>query len=148
MESSEDIETVKESYTRSPVANEEKPTALLKKSEEKELKSSISRISPSAKLLISEFGLDASQLSPSGPRGTLLKGDVLAVIKSGKGSSRSAAATEQSQSPRMELQSIRSSAPQSVSYEDLPNSQIRKVGHFILWHLMGSYSSSFPYGIL
>ncbi|KAL2897247.1 Dihydrolipoyllysine-residue acetyltransferase component 1 of pyruvate dehydrogenase complex mitochondrial [Bienertia sinuspersici] len=127
VEASEDTETVKGSYTCSPVEKEEKATVLVNKSELKKQNNSISRISPSAKLLISEFGLDASLLSPSGPRGTLVKGDVLAAIKSGKGSSRSAATVEHSQSPQIELQSIHSSTPQSVSYEDLSNSQIRKV---------------------
>ncbi|KAL2897253.1 Dihydrolipoyllysine-residue acetyltransferase component 1 of pyruvate dehydrogenase complex mitochondrial [Bienertia sinuspersici] len=126
VEASEDTETVKGSYTCSPVEKEEKATVLVNKSELKKQNNSISRISPSAKLLISEFGLDASLLSPSGPRGTLVKGDVLAAIKSGKGSSRSAATVEHSQSPQIELQSIHSSTPQSVSYEDLSNSQIRK----------------------
>ncbi|GMG99456.1 hypothetical protein Nepgr_001296 [Nepenthes gracilis] len=97
--------------------------------------SSISRISPSAKLLIAEFGLDKSSLRPSGPRGTLLKGDVLAAIKSGIGSSRSARPQEKaSLSPQNQQQPKSASSQQSSfpseqtdSYWDLPNSQIRKV---------------------
>ncbi|XP_048494137.1 dihydrolipoyllysine-residue acetyltransferase component 1 of pyruvate dehydrogenase complex, mitochondrial isoform X1 [Beta vulgaris subsp. vulgaris] len=127
VEALEDIEKVKGSYSCGPVAEEKKSTALPKKIEQKEQKSSISRISPSAKLLILELGLDTSLLSPSGPRGTLLKGDVLAAIKSGKGSSRTAATKEQSLSPPIKSQSIPLSTPQSVLYEDVSNSQIRKV---------------------
>lgn len=127
VEASEDIETVKASYSCTPVVKEEKPTALPKNNKLKEQKNNISRISPSAKLLISEFGLDASLLNPSGPHGTLLKGDVLDAIKSGKGSSRTAATKEHSPSPPVKLQSAPSSTPESVLHEDLPNSQIRKV---------------------
>ncbi|KNA08556.1 hypothetical protein SOVF_161540 [Spinacia oleracea] len=127
VEALEDIEAVKASYNSKSVAKEEKSTTLPKKSELKEQRSNINRISPSAKLLISEFGLDSSLLNPSGPRGTLLKGDVLAAIKSGRGSSKTAAPKEQSPSPSIKLQSKPSSTPESVSYEDLSNSQIRKV---------------------
>lgn len=49
---------------------------------------SFTRISPASKLLITEHGLDALSIMASGPHGTLLKGDVLSAIKSGKGSSR------------------------------------------------------------
>uniref|UniRef100_A0A803MZE5 Dihydrolipoamide acetyltransferase component of pyruvate dehydrogenase complex n=1 Tax=Chenopodium quinoa TaxID=63459 RepID=A0A803MZE5_CHEQI len=126
VEASEDIETVKASYSSRPVAKEEKSVALPQKNELKEQKSIINRISPSAKLLISEFGLDVSLLNPSGPRGTLLKGDVLAALQSGKGSSTTAAPKEQSPSPSI-LQSKPSSAPESALYEDFSNSQIRKV---------------------
>lgn len=131
MEALEDIEAVKASYNSKSVAKEEKSTTLPKKSELKEQRSNINRISPSAKLLISEFGLDSSLLNPSGPRGTLLKGDVLAAIKSGRGSSKTAAPKEQSPSPSIKLQSKPSSTPESVSYEDLSNSQIRKVGYLV-----------------
>ncbi|XP_021754959.1 dihydrolipoyllysine-residue acetyltransferase component 1 of pyruvate dehydrogenase complex, mitochondrial-like [Chenopodium quinoa] len=126
VEASEDIETVKASYSSRPVAKEEKSVALPQKNEHKKQKSIINRISPSAKLLISEFGLDVSLLNPSGPRGTLLKGDVLAAIQSGKGSSTTAAPKEQPPSPSI-LQSKPSSAPESALYEDFSNSQIRKV---------------------
>ncbi|KAM5555874.1 hypothetical protein ABKV19_023676 [Rosa sericea] len=50
--------------------------------------SSIISISRAAKLLIQEHGLDASSLRASGAHGRLLKGDVLAAIKSGIGSSK------------------------------------------------------------
>ncbi|KAH9602393.1 hypothetical protein KSS87_016841 [Heliosperma pusillum] len=127
VESSEDVETVMVSYGRSAKANVEKPVTQPTKREDKEKKSRISRISPSAKLLISEFGLDASSLNPSGPRGTLLKGDVLAAIKSGQGSSKAVVPPKkQSPSPKIQSPSTTSVSADSDSYEDLPNSQIRK----------------------
>ncbi|KAK9124004.1 hypothetical protein Sjap_013606 [Stephania japonica] len=100
-------------------------------------KTGFSRISPAAKLLIKEFGLDATSLWASGPHGTLLKGDVLAAKKSGKGSKK----TEQSPpekksasptSPSKSSQSPPSSKSisrslQTDSHEDLLNSQIRRV---------------------
>ncbi|XP_058108898.1 dihydrolipoyllysine-residue acetyltransferase component 1 of pyruvate dehydrogenase complex, mitochondrial isoform X2 [Magnolia sinica] len=99
-------------------------------------KKSFSRISPSAKLLITEFGLDASSLTASGPRGTLLKGDVLAAIKSGTGSSRtvdssqgktSASAQASQKTVHTPASESRSSSQPANTHEDLPNSQIRKV---------------------
>ncbi|PIA54833.1 hypothetical protein AQUCO_00901019v1 [Aquilegia coerulea] len=98
--------------------------------------SSFSRISPSAKLLITEFGLDASSLKASGPRGTLLKGDVLAALKSGKGSSKPSQTSKatKSASPKTAQDSTSVSSSKSSSFshdadshEDLPNTQIRKV---------------------
>jgi pyruvate dehydrogenase E2 component (dihydrolipoamide acetyltransferase) len=80
-------------------------------------------------LLISEHGLDASSLHASGPYGTLLKTDVLAAIKSGKGK-KSSAAEKGAPPPQKSPQpsAIPSLEPkQSDSFEDLPNTQIRKV---------------------
>lgn len=102
---------------------------------------SFSRISPSAKLLIANFGLDASSLKASGPRGTLLKGDVLAALKSGKGSSKvlhSSKATKPASPPTSSASSPASpfessSLADADGHEDLPNSQIRKAG-FDLCH--------------
>ncbi|KAH9704241.1 Dihydrolipoyllysine-residue acetyltransferase component 1 of pyruvate dehydrogenase complex [Citrus sinensis] len=93
-------------------------------------KRSFTKISPSAKLLIPEHGLDASSLQASGPYGTLLKGDVLAAIKSEKASSRSSSHTEKT-SPSFHPQtspavSQGSNLELSDSFEDLPNTQIRK----------------------
>ena len=101
-------------------------------------KSPISRISPSAKLLALEFGLDISSIRASGPHGTLLKGDVLAFIKSGDTSSKSSNLPQQTlpvtsqksnvDSQTSTLQSQSSGYPQPMdSYKDLENSQIRKV---------------------
>jgi len=92
-------------------------------------------ISPSAKLLVTEYGLDSSTLKASGSHGTLLKGDVLAAIKAGKGSSKVSSSEEKAPaSPQTTLKAspivspdTRSHLKQSDSFEDLPNSQIRKV---------------------
>ncbi|KAF3955335.1 hypothetical protein CMV_019435 [Castanea mollissima] len=64
----------------------------------------------------------------TGSHGTLLKGDVLAAIKSGKGSSskEKTLPSPQKASPTVSTDS-RSHIKQSDSFEDLPNSQIRKV---------------------
>ncbi|PKA51817.1 Dihydrolipoyllysine-residue acetyltransferase component 1 of pyruvate dehydrogenase complex, mitochondrial [Apostasia shenzhenica] len=93
--------------------------------------SKIIRISPSAKLLIAEHGIDAASLKPSGPRGTLLKGDVLSVIKFGgysrqtkEQTSKSAHSVQETTSPH-DPSGFPSHA--ADAYEDLPNSQIRKV---------------------
>lgn len=98
-------------------------------------KTDIRRISPSAKLLILEYGLDASSMKASGPRGTLLKGDILAAIKSrgaspqpSKSSQDSTSSTMQSAQPTARKPPQLASSKQVVdSHEDLPNSQIRKV---------------------
>jgi pyruvate dehydrogenase E2 component (dihydrolipoamide acetyltransferase) len=96
-----------------------------------EQSSLVSRIGPAAKILIKEHGLDASSLRASGPRGTLLKGDVLAALKSGAASSST---KEKKASAAPSSQPIHDSQPQPAStsqkadtYEDIPNSQIRKV---------------------
>ncbi|KAF6150400.1 hypothetical protein GIB67_034099 [Kingdonia uniflora] len=96
---------------------------------------SFARIGPSAKLLIKKFELDASSLNASGPNRTLLKGDVLAAIKSGKGSSRTAHRPMEKKpaSPLTPPQTVHISTSDSSSsllhadsHEDLPNTQIRK----------------------
>ncbi|KAL7184811.1 hypothetical protein ACSBR2_026867 [Camellia fascicularis] len=113
---------------------EEKPTHHDTRSEAREQKANFNRISPSAKLLITEHGLDASLIMASGPRGTLLKGDVLAAIKSGKASPKTSSKEKISQTPQIHPQTSHSASPESKShlqqpdsYEDFPNSQIRKV---------------------
>ncbi|OEL18887.1 Dihydrolipoyllysine-residue acetyltransferase component 1 of pyruvate dehydrogenase complex, mitochondrial, partial [Dichanthelium oligosanthes] len=96
-----------------------------------EQSSVVSRISPAAKLLIKEHGLDMSSLRASGPRGTLLKGDVLAVLKSGAVSSSTKekkAPTAPSSQPTRDSQAQPATTSQKAdTYEDIPNSQIRKV---------------------
>ncbi|GAY62023.1 hypothetical protein CUMW_214620, partial [Citrus unshiu] len=122
-----DIGSVKNSVTSGTEINgEKKPTMILKM-----MLRSFTKISPSAKLLIPEHGLDASSLQASGPYGTLLKGDVLAAIKSEKASSRSSSHTEKT-SPSFHPQtspavSQGSNLELSDSFEDLPNTQIRKL---------------------
>ncbi|KAI3947157.1 hypothetical protein MKW92_031735 [Papaver armeniacum] len=115
-----------------PEVKEEKSAHQAVDKEGKLQKTGFTRISPSAKLLITEFGLDASSLHASGPLGTLLKGDVLAAIKSGKGSSGpshvSKDKTSQSTQSLPQTPGVSSSESRSSdSYEDFPNSQIRKV---------------------
>lgn len=96
---------------------------------------SLRRISPVARLLIREYGLDVSSLKPSGPRGTLLKSDVLEAIKSGKGSKQaSRPSQEKTSTSAHSVQSTTHTTSQSApaspvmdDYEDFPNSQIRKV---------------------
>ncbi|XP_031278526.1 dihydrolipoyllysine-residue acetyltransferase component 1 of pyruvate dehydrogenase complex, mitochondrial [Pistacia vera] len=135
VEDPDDIETVKNSFTGGSGVKKEKPTRHDPKDEVGVQKGSFTKISPSAKLLISEFGLDTSSLKASGPHGTLLKVDVLAAIKSGKVSSKSSSPAEKaSPSPQIRPQTSAVASPspkprlqQSDSFEDLPNTQIRKV---------------------
>lgn len=103
-------------------------------SKERSLKTTFSRISPAAKLLLSEFGLDASTIEASGPHGTLLKGDVLAAVKSGIGRPDKAPKSSQetlsttSEKSQASLPTTPTSQLDNVElHEDIPNSQIRKV---------------------
>ncbi|KAK1382587.1 Dihydrolipoamide acetyltransferase component of pyruvate dehydrogenase complex [Heracleum sosnowskyi] len=136
VEDSNDIEAVKSSVTGNLPVKEGKSAPHEAKTEVKSGKngkSGFTRISPSAKLLINEHGLDASSLLASGPRGTLLKGDVLDAIKSGKGSAKSSSAGKKSppqvqpQTSSSASESVGTRKQQSDSFEDQPNSQIRKV---------------------
>lgn len=129
-----DVESVKSAVSSSSGIKEDKPAQSTVKNEGGTPKGGIvARISPAAKLLIAEHGLDASSLKASGSHGTLLKGDVLAAIKSGKGSSEVSLSVEK-RSPEVRSQASstassesKSSVKQSDAFEDLPNSQIRKV---------------------
>ncbi|KAM7463839.1 hypothetical protein LguiA_031960 [Lonicera macranthoides] len=129
VEDQNDIETVKASVTGDLPVNEEKPTQHESENEVRTEKGSFVRISPSAKLLITEHGLDPSSLTASGPRGTLLKGDVLCAIKSGKGSTKPTSTKKKTAPSTSSLASagLGSLAEESSSYEDFPNNQIRKV---------------------
>ncbi|XVE75501.1 hypothetical protein DITRI_Ditri12bG0098500 [Diplodiscus trichospermus] len=133
VEDPDDVEAVKTSVGSGSTVKKQQPTNRESKSDIKEKKSGFTKISPSAKLLISEYGLDASALKASGPHGTLLKGDVLAAIESGKGSSKIFSSKKKS-SPQTSPQKSSSVRPESMthpqqsdSFEDLPNTQIRKV---------------------
>lgn len=110
---------------------DEQPVQEIVKTDVKSQKTSFNRISPAAKLLITEHGLDISSLTASGPRGTLLKGDILAAIKSGKGSSKVSIPKEKISSSTQTSSSLpvgsKSTVHEQDAYEDLPNSQIRKV---------------------
>ncbi|KAL8090312.1 hypothetical protein AgCh_039691 [Apium graveolens] len=136
VEDPNDIDAVKSSVTGNLPVKEGKSAPLEAKTEVKSGKSGKSgftRISPSAKLLITEHGLDASSLLASGPRGTLLKGDVLDAIKSGKGSAKPSSTAKKSppqvqpQTSSSASESVGTRKQQSHSFEDQPNSQIRKV---------------------
>ncbi|GLT70199.1 hypothetical protein SLA2020_422950 [Shorea laevis] len=135
VEDPETIETVKTSVGSSADVKKEEVTHHDSKNEVGEQKSGFTRISPSAKLLISEYGLDASSIKASGPHGTLLKGDVLAAVKSGKASSKISSSHDKGTSllqtqPKKSAPALlesKSSSLQSDSFEDLPNTQIRKV---------------------
>eukprot|EP01018_Ginkgo_biloba_P018016 Gb_12386 [translate_table: standard] len=101
----------------------------------------VNRLGPSVRRLLTEFGLDGSLLKGTGPRGNLLKGDVLAAIKSGAGSSQKPSEISELQKPSWPSKDKKpifqptSAAslpsplpPQSLGiHEDLPNSQIRKI---------------------
>lgn len=134
VEDPNDIEAVKTSVTGGSGVKDEKPVKKSTPNDIKMQKTSFNRISPAAKLLIAEHGLDTSSITASGPRGTLLKGDVLAAMKSGKGSAKISESQKSSPSPTTQPQTFSSSSvgsksivQQTDAYEDFPNSQIRKV---------------------
>uniref|UniRef100_A0A5B6ZQ91 Dihydrolipoamide acetyltransferase component of pyruvate dehydrogenase complex n=1 Tax=Davidia involucrata TaxID=16924 RepID=A0A5B6ZQ91_DAVIN len=134
VEDPSDIEAITSSISGGLEVKEEKQTHDTRNKVSTQ-RTSFTRISPSAKLLITEYGLDASSITASGPRGTLLKGDVLAAIKLGKRSPKISESKEKKpQSPPIHPQTSPAASPQlgshvqqSDAYEDLPNSQIRKV---------------------
>lgn len=107
---------------------EEKPDGNNIKNEVEAQKSAVKRISPSAKVLVTEHGLDISSLKASGRHGTLLKGDVLAAIKSGIKSSKVSSSKEKTVPSATASTETKSHLQQSDAFEDLPNTQIRKVG--------------------
>jgi pyruvate dehydrogenase E2 component (dihydrolipoamide acetyltransferase) len=82
-------------------------------------------------MLIKEHGLNVSSLKASGPRGTLLKGDVLAALKSGTASSsakeKTAPATPSPQPARDSQAQSLTTSQKSDTFEDMTNTQIRKV---------------------
>lgn len=133
VEDPEEIKNIPADIVKEDEVKKEKSTQVDHK--ESARTTGFSRISPSAKLLISEYGLEASSLQASGPRGTLLKGDVLEAIKSGKGSKQvPKLLQEKAPVSASMVQSTRHALPQSGAsssaggdYEDLPNTQIRKV---------------------
>ncbi|KAI3458891.1 hypothetical protein Pfo_015554 [Paulownia fortunei] len=135
VEDPNDIEAVKASVTGNLSVKDERPVQQSNAEDVKTQKTSFNRISPAAKLLLLEHGLDTSSITASGPRGTLLKGDVLTAIKSGKGSVSVSGSKEKfSSSPPVHPQTSssvpmgsKSTVQETDTYEDLPNSQIRKV---------------------
>uniref|UniRef100_A0A803NWQ3 Dihydrolipoamide acetyltransferase component of pyruvate dehydrogenase complex n=1 Tax=Cannabis sativa TaxID=3483 RepID=A0A803NWQ3_CANSA len=131
-----DLETVKNSVSSGSSVKEDKPIHHDVRKETSAPKTSVKRVSPSAKLLITEHGLDISVLEASGSHGTLLKGDVMAAIKSGVGSTKASSSKEKTPlSPEIHKDRTtqapppksRSSSEKPDSFEDFPNSQVRKV---------------------
>ncbi|XP_011625993.1 dihydrolipoyllysine-residue acetyltransferase component 1 of pyruvate dehydrogenase complex, mitochondrial isoform X1 [Amborella trichopoda] len=136
VEDLDDIQNVPATVSTGLEAREEKTMESDVQDQGKKQKTGFSRISPSAKLLIVTHGLDVSLLRSTGPRHTLLKGDVLAAIKSGSASSRTSDSPQQgiSGSPMSKSVPTGTSSSESSAHlhppekqEDLPNSQIRKV---------------------
>ncbi|KAG2325855.1 hypothetical protein Bca4012_040433 [Brassica carinata] len=134
VEDAESIEAIKSSSAGGSEAVTEKqaPQSVVDKSGGK--KGGFTKISPAAKLLILEHGLEASSIEASGPYGTLLKSDVVAAIASGKTSKKSVSAEKKQPSKENVSKSSSVSRPESKSsvtpsndYEDFPNSQIRKI---------------------
>ncbi|CAN7135611.1 unnamed protein product [Brassica rapa subsp. narinosa] len=134
VEDAESIEAIKSSSAGGSEAVTEKqaPQSVADKSGEK--KAGFTKISPAAKLLILEHGLEASSIEASGPYGTLLKSDVVAAIASGKTSKKSVSTEKKQPSKENISKSSSVSRPESKSsvtlsndYEDFPNSQIRKI---------------------
>ncbi|CAN7015354.1 unnamed protein product [Brassica oleracea var. botrytis] len=134
VEDAESIEAIKSSSAGGSEAVTEKqaPQSVVDKSGGK--KAGFTKISPAAKLLILEHGLEASSIEASGPYGTLLKSDVVAAIASGKTSKKSVSTEKKQPSKENISKSSSVSRPESKSsvtpsndYEDFPNSQIRKI---------------------
>lgn len=130
----EDLDEIKNvpADVSTKVEVDEKKSAQVMEYKASTTKTNFSRISPSAKLLITEYGLDASSLKASGPKGTLLKGDVLEAIKSGGSQQTSKPPQDKTLPSAHTVQTAQAlqSGTQSISREDsedLPNSQIRKV---------------------
>ncbi|KAL4557391.1 hypothetical protein LXL04_035567 [Taraxacum kok-saghyz] len=133
VEDQADVEKVKSSsFSGDKAAKEAPPPQHATRDDESKVHKSIfSRISPSAKILIAEHKLDASLIMASGIRGTLTKSDVLTAIKSGTGGKKSSS-SETVTPPKSQPQShaslsVSSQVQESDSYEDIPNTQIRKV---------------------
>lgn len=133
VEDAADLEIVKNAVFSGSAVKEEKPIHQDTRDATRSEKTSVKRISPAAKLLITEHGLDTSSLKASGAHGTLLKGDVLAAIKSGLGftivSSKEKTTPSAQVHPKTSAPTSTESrsSKQTDSFEDFPNSQIRKV---------------------
>nr|AAD55140.1 dihydrolipoamide S-acetyltransferase [Arabidopsis thaliana] len=131
VEDAESIEAIKSSSAGSSEVDtvKEVPDSVVDKPTER--KAGFTKISPAAKLLILEHGLEASSIEASGPYGTLLKSDVVAAIASGKASKSSAFTKKKQPSKETPSKSSSTSKPSVTqsdnNYEDFPNSQIRKI---------------------
>ncbi|CAL9246688.1 unnamed protein product [Arabidopsis halleri] len=130
VEDAESIEAIKSSSAGSSEVEtaKEVPHSVVDKPTGR--KAGFTKISPAAKLLILEHGLEASSIEASGPYGTLLKSDVVSAIASGKVSKTSVSTKKKQPSketPSKSSSTSKSSVTQSDNYEDFPNSQIRKI---------------------
>lgn len=94
------------------------------------------RLGPAVRKLLAESGLDVTALRGTGPGGAVLKGDVLAAMRSAQKPSKAAEAKElkgPAQPPGMASPPASKASPEalpplsSLAYDDLPTSQIRKV---------------------
>lgn len=90
--------------------------------------SATGKVGPSVRKLLIESGLDISQIQGTGPRGMVLKGDVLAAMKSGmKPQAKKAGAPAPTASKKGAPGKSLEATGSPLSYEDIPNTQIRKV---------------------
>ncbi|KAG0610589.1 hypothetical protein M758_7G077600 [Ceratodon purpureus] len=78
---------------------------------------------PAVKKLLAESGLNASQIKGTGPRGMVVKGDVLAAMKSGM--KAQAGGPAKSAGDKKGEKSKGPDAP--LRFEDIPNTPIRKI---------------------
>lgn len=153
VEDAADLEIVKNGVSSGSSVKEEKPIHQDTRHGSGAVKTtSVKRISPAAKLMIMEHGLDTSSLRASGAHGTLLKGDVLAAIKSGIGSSKVSSSKEKApSSPQAHPKISGTASPESISskqtdsFDEFPNSQIRKVGFIDMISRFGNKVYSFSF---
>ncbi|KAJ3669123.1 hypothetical protein LUZ60_011073 [Juncus effusus] len=134
VEGQDDIQKIPSNiFKKSESKQETKPTQTPQNDKQSNKSSSqnitkFTRISPSAKLLIKEHKLDESLINASGPRGTLLKGDVLNAIKSGTSVKKSTPVSKESSTVTKESSAVSTQKGKVAdSFEDFPNSNIRKV---------------------
>eukprot|EP00252_Welwitschia_mirabilis_P014353 TRINITY_DN31539_c0_g1_i1.p1 TRINITY_DN31539_c0_g1~~TRINITY_DN31539_c0_g1_i1.p1 ORF type:complete len:520 (+),score=108.37 TRINITY_DN31539_c0_g1_i1:170-1729(+) len=105
------------------------------------------RFGPAVRRLLAEFEIDLSKLKSTGPRGILLKGDVLAAMQSGNVSAQRSETASTQQITELPVSNKKSQRglsalslepsnvplPSSEFYDDVPNTQIRKVIAKRLW---------------
>jgi 2-oxoglutarate dehydrogenase E2 component (dihydrolipoamide succinyltransferase) len=73
-------------------------------------------LSPAVRKLLEEHGLDPAQITPTGPKGNITKGDVLAAVEAqlkGKGEARPEAPPEKEPAPAKEPEPAKARAPEA-----------------------------------
>lgn len=138
-ESDEDLDKFA-SYSNAPVAttSASKPNETASEPTPAPMTSSNARsnIGPAVKKLLAESGLKVSQIQGTGPGGMIIKGDVLAALKGGmKPQAGDIVKDAAAQKPAAAQKSAPSKAPISgtpSTFEDIPNTPIRKVLHSVL----------------